>query len=69
MGDGHVSETIDVSRPAGSELTVARMIVTWIGAAGLALLFPLLLLAVGMPLVLAVRGLLAIAQSLLANVP
>ncbi len=39
------------------------------GAAGLALLFPLLLLAVGTPLVLAVRGLVAVAQSLLANLP
>ena len=31
MRDAHVSETIDVSRPAGSELTVARMIVAWMG--------------------------------------
>jgi len=69
MGDAHMSETIDVSRPAGSELTVTRMIVDWINAAGLALLFPLLILAVGLPLVLAVRGLLAIVQALFASLP
>jgi len=45
------------------------MIVAWINAAGLALLFPLLILAVGVPLVLAVRGLLAIVQSLFASPP
>ena len=69
MGDAHMSETIDVSRPAGSERTMVRMIVGWINAAGLTLLFPLLILAVGVPLVLAVRGLLAIVQALFASLP
>jgi hypothetical protein len=45
------------------------MIVAWIDAARLALLFPLLILAVGVPLVLGVRGLLAIVQSLFASLP
>jgi hypothetical protein len=66
---GELSDTIDVSRPAGSERTIVRMIVAWIHAAGLALLFPVLILAVGVPLVLAVRGLLAIVQSLFASLP
>jgi hypothetical protein len=64
-----VADVIDVSRPAGSERTVVRMLVAWIGAVGLALLFPLVILAMGVPLVFAVRGLLAVLQSLLANVP
>ena len=45
-----------------------RMIVDWI-IAGPALLFPLLILAVGLPLVLAVRGRVAIVQALFASLP
>lgn len=63
------SDVIDVSRPAGSERTFVRMIGAWVGAAGLALLFPLVILAIGAPVVFAARGLLAVVQSLLANVP
>ena len=48
---------------------MVRMIVGWINAAGLTLLFPLLILAVGLPLVLAVRGRVAIVQALFASLP
>jgi len=48
---------------------MVRMIVGWINAAGLTLLFPLLILAVGLPLVLAVRGRVAIVQELFASLP
>jgi hypothetical protein len=57
---------IDVSRPTDSEVTFAQALVSLAGAVGLVLLVPLAILAVGTPLALAVRGVLEIAERLLA---
>ena len=56
---------IDVSRPANSERTFARALMSLIGALGVALLFPLAIIAVGAPVALVVRGLLEAAEWLL----
>jgi len=62
------ADRIDVSRAAESERTFAESVVSLIGAAGLVLLLPLAILAVGTPVALAVRGLLEVAQRLLAAI-
>jgi hypothetical protein len=49
-------DVIDVSRPADSERTFAQALVSLFGAAGLALLIPLAILAVGTPVALGVHG-------------
>lgn len=56
------SHVIDVSRSAQSELTLAQALASLIGAAGLVLLVPFAVLAVGIPVALGVRGLLAVAE-------
>ena len=49
---------IDVSRPTLRERTVVHALVSLAGAAGIALLVPFVILLIGIPVVLAVRGLL-----------
>jgi hypothetical protein len=49
---------IDVSRPLHSERTVLQALISLAGAAGIALLVPFAILLVGLPVALAVRGLL-----------
>jgi len=62
------ADVIDVSRPAGSERTFARNLASLFGAAGVALLLPVVVLAVGTPVALALRGLLKAAQWLVAMI-
>ena len=50
------SDVLDVSRPSSADRTVLKGLVSLAGATGVALLFPVAILAVGVPLVLAVRG-------------
>ena len=59
----------DPTRRAHSARTFAQSIVSLLGAAGLALLAPFAILAVGIPVALAVRGLLELAKGLLSFVP
>jgi hypothetical protein len=59
--DGPIAPgVIDVSRPNGSERTLVQALVSLAGAAGIALLVPFAILAVGLPIALSVRGLLAV---------
>lgn len=51
---------IDVSRPYGSERTLLQALISFAGAAGVALLVPLAILLVGLPVALAARGLLEV---------
>lgn len=53
-----------VSRPTQSERTLAQRLVSLIGTAGLALLVPLAILAVGTPVALGVRGVLQLTERL-----
>ena len=54
------SGVIDVSRRHGSEWTLLRALVSLAGAAGIALLVPFAILVVGVPIAVAVRGLLEV---------
>src|ERR671913_1223268 len=54
---GGTPGVIDVSRPYGAERTLLQALTSLAGAAGIALLVPLAILLVGLPIVLAVRGL------------
>ena len=60
--DVQASEVIDVSRPTHSKRTFAQGLVSLIGAAGLALVVPFAMLAVGIPVALGIRGLLELAE-------
>ena len=53
---------IDVSRPTDEKRKLAQALVSLLGAAGLTLLAPVAVLAVGVPVALAVRGLLEAAR-------
>jgi hypothetical protein len=53
-------DVIDVSRPRGSERTLLHALVSLAGAAGIVLLVPFAILVVGLPIALAVRGLLEV---------
>jgi hypothetical protein len=53
---GDTPGVIDVSRPYGAEPTLLRALTSLVGAAGIALLAPLAILLVGLPIVLAARG-------------
>jgi hypothetical protein len=64
--DVRASDVIDVSRPALSQRTFAQALASLIGAAGLALLVPFAILAVGIPVALGVGGLLEVADWFLA---
>jgi hypothetical protein len=50
----------DASRPGSSEPTLLQALVSIAGAAGLALLVPLVVVLVGLPVALAGRGLLEV---------
>jgi len=50
--------TIALSRPYRSERTVLQVLISLVGAAGIALLLPFPILLVGLPIALGVRGLL-----------
>ena len=54
------SGVIDVSRPSGSERTLLQALISLAGAAGIALLVPFVILLMGLPIALAVRGLLEV---------
>jgi hypothetical protein len=60
-----VPGVIDVSRPAGSERTLRRAFVSLLAAAALTVLVPIVVLAVGTPVALAVRAVLEAAGRLL----
>jgi hypothetical protein len=51
---------IDVSRPHGSERTLLQVLVSFAGAAGIALLVPFAILVVALPIAVVVRGLLEV---------
>jgi hypothetical protein len=53
------SDFLDVSRPNSGERTFLQNLISLAAAAGIALLVPVVLLLVGLPVVLAVRGVLA----------
>jgi hypothetical protein len=57
IGNG-LSDVIDVSRPARGGRTFLQGLVSLAGAAGIALAVPFLILLIGMPIALALRGLL-----------
>ena len=59
-----ISDVIDVSRPAHGERTFFQALVSLFGAAGLALLFGVAILLIGLPIVLDARGVLEAAGSL-----
>ena len=63
--DVRPSDVIDVSR-SDTERTLAQSLVSLTAAAGVALLVPLGMLAVGTPVTLGVRGVLEVAERLLA---
>ena len=58
--DRRIPGVIDVSPPAGSERTRLDALVSVAGAVGVALLVPVAILVVGLPVVLAGRGLLEV---------
>jgi hypothetical protein len=57
-----IAGVIDVSGPTHEKRTFAQALVSLLGAAGLTLLAPAAVLAVGIPVALAVRGLLEAAR-------
>jgi hypothetical protein len=59
IGNG-LSDVIDVSRPTRGGRTFLQGLVSLVGAAGIALAFPFVILLVGLPIALAVRGLLEV---------
>lgn len=52
------SDVMDVSRPSSGDRTLLQSLVSLAGAAGIALLVPFVILLVGLPVALTVRGLL-----------
>lgn len=64
--DVHGPEVIDVSRPTHSKRTFAQGLVSLIGVAGVALVVPFAMLAVGIPVALGIRGLLEFTEWFLA---
>jgi hypothetical protein len=56
-----LSDVVDVSRPTSQGRTFLQGLVSLTGAAGIALLVPFVILLIGLPIALAVRGLLEVA--------
>ena len=54
------SDVLDVSRPSNGDRTFLQGLVSLAGAAGIALLVPVAILLVGLPVVFAVRGVLEV---------
>ena len=61
------SDVLDVSRPV-ERRSFLQALKTLLGAVGIALLFPLTILALGLPVVMAVRGLAQAARWMLASI-
>ena len=59
-------DVVDVSRPATDGRTFLKGLVSLAGAAGMVLLVPFVILLIGMPIALAVRGVVEAASWLLA---
>jgi hypothetical protein len=59
---------LDVSRPQRSLPPFAQALVSLLGAMGIALAFPVVILAVGIPVALAVRGLVSAVQWFIAMI-
>ena len=57
---GRADRGVDVSRPMSAERTFLQGLVSLAGAAGIALLVPVAILLVGLPVVFAVRGVLEV---------
>jgi hypothetical protein len=57
---------IDVSRPAANERTFLKGLISLAGAAGIALLVPFVILLIGTPIALGVRGVIEAASWLVA---
>jgi hypothetical protein len=57
---GRADRSVDVSRPLSTERTFLEGLVSMAGAAGTALLVPFAIVLVGLPVVLAVRGVLEV---------
>jgi hypothetical protein len=55
-----LSDVVDVSRPTNEGRTFLQGLVSLTGAAGIALLVPFVILLIGLPIALAVRGLLEV---------
>lgn len=60
-------DVIDVSRSDDVRLTWVQFILSWVGAAGLVLLIPLVMLAIGVPLVFGIRSIFDVVARLLAQ--
>jgi hypothetical protein len=56
-----LSDVVDISRPTSQGRTFLQGLVSLTGAAGIALLVPFVILLIGLPIALAVRGLLEVA--------
>jgi hypothetical protein len=56
------------TRPSGSKQVFAQALVSSSGPIALVLLLPLMIIALGVPVVLAVRGLLELVLWLMANI-
>jgi hypothetical protein len=56
------SDIIDVSRSSDADRTFLKSLVSFAGAAGIALLVPLVILVIGLPIVLLVRGVLELTN-------
>lgn len=61
-----LDDILDVSRPPPQGHRFLSQLVSMAGAVGIALLLPLVILLVGVPLALAARGIARVAASLLA---
>ena len=59
-------DVMDLSRPATGRGTFVRAAMSWAGAVGIALIAPVIVLLIGLPVVLAVRGIVTAVNWLLA---
>jgi hypothetical protein len=62
-------DVLDVSRPSNGDRTFLQAVMSLAAAAGIALLFPLVMLVVGLPVVLAVRGVLNVIGWIVGAAP
>jgi len=60
------ASVVDVSRPAGDGRTVLQIVGSWGAGAGIALLVPFIMMLIGIPIVLAVFGVVAAVSWLIA---
>ena len=64
--DGVRADEIDVSRPRDADRTFAQALMSLTGAACLALLVPLAILAIGTPVAVGIRGALEVVERIMA---